>query len=75
MGVQRRTVPHFNGLIELYLDLQAQGRDSTFTFRHALVKKAILEGKRATVPSDLLLAVYTGCPIDIAPHESGNRTT
>ena len=34
-----------------------QGRGSTFNFRHALVKKAILEGKRATVPSDLLLAV------------------
>ena len=42
MGVQRHTVPHFKGLIELYLDLQAQGRDSTFTICHALVKRAIL---------------------------------
>ena len=29
----------------LYLDFEAQGRSSTFTFRHALLKKAILEGK------------------------------
>ena len=42
LGVQRHTVPHFKGLIELYLDLQAQGRDSTFTICHALVKRAIL---------------------------------
>ena len=42
MEVQRHTVPHFKGLIELYLDLQAQGRDSTFTICHALVKRAIL---------------------------------
>ena len=38
LGVQRHTVPHFKGLIELNLDLQAQGRNSTFTFRHALLK-------------------------------------
>ena len=25
---------------------------------HALLKRAVLEGKRATVPSDLLLTVY-----------------
>ena len=35
----------------------AQERGSFITFRHAHVKQAILEGKRATVPSDLLLAV------------------
>ena len=47
MGVQRHTVPNFKGLIELYLDFQAQGRDSTFTICHALVKRAILHYKKA----------------------------
>ena len=42
VGVQRHNVPHFKGLIMLYLDFEAQGRDSTFTFFHALLKKAIL---------------------------------
>ena len=46
----KQTVPRVNP--------RAQGHDSTFTICHALVKKAILEGKRATVPSDFLLAVY-----------------
>ena len=32
------TVPHFKGLIELYMDLQSQGCDSTSTFRHTLLK-------------------------------------
>ena len=40
LGVQRHTVPHFKGLIKLYLDLQAQRRDSTFTFCHAQLKKS-----------------------------------
>ena len=44
MGVQRHTVPHFKGLIELYLDLQAQGRDSIFTFCHAQLKKVQVAG-------------------------------
>ena len=44
-GVQRHNVPHFKGLIMLYLDIEAQGRGSTFTLCHALLKKAILEGK------------------------------
>ncbi len=42
MGVQRRYVHHFEGLISGKVELEAQGRDSTFTFHHALLKKAIL---------------------------------
>ena len=42
LGVQRRYVPHLKGLISGKVDLEAQGRDSTFTFCHALWKKAIL---------------------------------
>ena len=48
MGVQRRHVPHFKGLICAKVDLEAQGRDSTFTFCHAHLKKAILHHKRAS---------------------------
>jgi len=40
---------------------------NTFTLYHALVKKAILEGKRATVPSDLLFAVGNEYPDDTIP--------
>ena len=43
MGVQRHNVLHFKGLIVLYLDDQAQGRDTTFIMGHALLKKAILQ--------------------------------
>ena len=56
MGVQRHNVPHFKGLIMLYLDFGAQGRGSTFTFCHAHLKKAILLHKMARVPFDLLIA-------------------
>ncbi len=42
LGVQRRYVPHFKGLISVKVDLEAQVRDSTFTFCHAQLKKAIL---------------------------------
>ena len=42
MGVQRRHVPHFKGLIYAKVDLEAQGRDSTFTFCHALLIKTAL---------------------------------
>ena len=49
----------------LYLDFEAQGRDSTFTFRHALLKKAILEGKRATVRFFLITAVYIAMASDV----------
>ena len=41
----------------LYLDFEAQGHDSTFTFCHTLLKKAILEGKTATVRFFLNTAV------------------
>ena len=50
MGVQRRYVPHFKGLIYGKVEPEAQGRDSTFTFRHAQLKKAILLLKRPKVP-------------------------
>ena len=46
LGVQRHYVPHFKGLISAKVDLEAQGRDSTFTFCHAHLKKAILHHKR-----------------------------
>ena len=36
LGVQRRYVPHFKGLISGNLDFEAQGHDSTFTFFLAL---------------------------------------
>ena len=49
LGVQRRYVPHFKGLISGKVELEAQGRDSTFTFHHALLKKAILLHKRAPI--------------------------
>ena len=42
LGVQRRYVPHFKGLISGNLELTAQGCNSTLTFRHPLLKKAIL---------------------------------
>ena len=58
LGVQRRYVPHFKGLISAKVDLEAQGRDSTFTFCHAQLKKAILLHKRAIGPLLLLLCVF-----------------
>ena len=42
LGVQRRYVPYFKGIISGKVELEAQGRESTFTFCHALLKKAIL---------------------------------
>ena len=50
LGVQRCYVPHLKGLISGNLDFEAQGRDSTFTFLHAHLKKAILLHKRAIGP-------------------------
>ena len=46
LGVQWPYVPHFKGLIGAKVDLEAQGRDSTFTFCHAHLKKAILHHRR-----------------------------
>ena len=37
-------------MISAKVDLEAQGRDSTFTFCHALLKKAILHHKMALGP-------------------------
>ena len=49
-GVQRLYVSHFKGLISGNWDFEAQGCDSTFTFLHVLLKKAILLHKRAIGP-------------------------
>ena len=38
VGVQRYDVSHFKALIKLYLDFEAQGRNSTFIFCHAHLK-------------------------------------
>ena len=45
LEVQERSVPRVKGLISGKLELTAQGSDSTFTFRHAHLKKAILHYK------------------------------
>ena len=58
MGDQRRHVPHFKGLIYAKVELEAQGRDSTFTICHALWKKAILHYKRARASFVLSTTVY-----------------
>ena len=42
LGVQTRYVSHFKGLISGKVELKAQRHDSTFTFCHALLEKAIL---------------------------------
>ena len=47
MGVQRHTVPHFKGLINVKVELEAQGSDTTFTLCQAQLKKAILLLKTA----------------------------
>ena len=47
LRVQRRFVPQFKGLISGNLEPTAQGRDSTFTLRYALLKNAIVEVDRA----------------------------
>ena len=57
MGVQRRHVPHFKGLIYAKVDLEARGLDSSFNICHALVKKAILHQKSGFVQTHLLTTV------------------
>ena len=56
--VQTHNVPHFKGLIVLYLDVQAQGRDTTFSFHHAHLKKAVLYRKNRD-RSDIFLSQCT----------------
>ena len=58
LGVQRRHVPHFEALNRAKVDLEAQGRDSTFTICHPLLKKAILDWKTAIVPIFFCLSVW-----------------
>ena len=58
MGVQKRNVPHFKGLICAKVDLEAQGRESTFTFCYAQLKKAILHHTRASGRFILSSTVY-----------------
>ena len=60
VGVQRHKVPHFKGLISANLNLRAQGCDSTFTFCHVLLKKAILLNKRPKVSYSFSLTVSIG---------------
>ena len=48
MGGQKHNVPHFKGLICAKVDLEAQGRESTFTFCYAQLKKAVLHHTRAS---------------------------
>ena len=55
--VQRRYVPHLKGIIRGNLELAAQGRDSTFTFHHPLLKKAILHLKTVIVRKLFCLSV------------------
>ena len=62
LGALRRYVPHFKGLIYAKVDLEAQGRDSTFTICHALWKKAILHLKRGFVQTHLLTTVNLKTP-------------
>ena len=57
LGVQRRYVPHFKGMIYGKMEQEAQGRESTFTFHHSLLKNAISEGKSAAVQFGLHLIV------------------
>ena len=64
MGVQRHNLPHFKGLIVLYLDVQAQGRDTTFTFHHAHLKKAVLYRKNRD-RSDTFSSVCSLAPVRI----------
>ena len=59
LGVKRRNVPHFKGLICAKVDLEAQGHDSTFIICHALLKKAILHYKRALASFVLSTTVAT----------------
>ena len=57
LGVQRRYVPPFKGLVSAKVDLEAQGRDSTFSFSYTLLKKAILHHTRAFVKYILATSV------------------
>ena len=57
VGVQRHNVPHFEGLIVLYLDSRSSRAWHHFYVPHTQKKKAILHLTPATVPSGLLLAV------------------
>ena len=57
LGVNRRYVSHFKGLISSKVDLEAQGRDSTFTICHSLMKTAILHMKRDFFQTHLLTTI------------------
>ena len=59
VGVQRLYVPHVKGLISGKVEPAAQERGRTFTLCHALLKKAILLHKRATVPFYLSICVQS----------------
>ena len=60
MGHWRHYVSHFKGLISDQRPSDVQGRNTTFTLFHTLLKKAILHYKKAIVCSHLSMAVYRG---------------
>ena len=53
-GVQRHVVPHFNGLISADWNLKSSRVWQHFYILSNLLKKAILEGKRAKLPRMIL---------------------
>ena len=71
LEVREPNLPHFKVLINSDLNPRVQGRDSTFTFCHTLLKKAILEGKRAMRPIMILSSctytqfclIFYGCKV------------
>ena len=58
---------NLKGLIYVNMEPTAQGRDSTFTFHHAQLKKAILLLKRPKVLRFFLLTVHIYCQIYYLP--------
>ena len=66
IGVQRWHVPHFKGLISAKVDLEAQGRDSTFTFCHANLK-----GPFYTIEGVKTVCFFHHCKIFCAASEIG----
>ena len=53
------------------MELAAQGRDSTFTFRRALLKKAILEEKRAKCSRMIINSCMLQSSILVVPNPRG----
>ena len=65
VGVQRRNVPHFKGLINAKVDLEPQGHDTTFTLCHAQLHKPILllemdKGAVSFAPYCIFITLFAG---------------